>query len=167
MLSDWRCVHKASVPNSPSSGKHQLMGIECSQTVYNIHLSSYDPHPPPWEISILVQVDLYWTSTAQTFLEKFRKSVLATLPIQRAPLKFTMKQKQTNKKKKHRSPMSSTALAVHVLFLSELSNQKTTSDRQECRIFWLQQFSLHVTTLISALTSSQQAISDPGSRRRN
>lgn len=63
--------------------------------------------------------------------------------------------------------MSSIALAVHVLFLSELSNQKTTSDRQECRIFWLQQFSLHVTTLISALTSSQQAISDPGSRRRN
>lgn len=47
-------------------------------------------------------------------------TVLSILPIYRAPLKFTMKQKQ----KRSQKPYLLHCFSVHVLFLTELSNQK-------------------------------------------
>ena len=107
-------------------------------------------------------MDLYWPSTVQT-LRQFRKSQSFTpYFFTDPPLKFNMKQKGAQKPYLlHRFSSS------WFLFLSELSNQKTTSNRQECRISQLQQISLQATTLVPAATSSQLAVSDSESRRRN
>lgn len=134
-LSDRRCVHKASVPNSPpSSGKHQLM----STALYNIHLSSSDPHET--FLTAHHGKSVYWLRWLCTGPAQYKHSwrnqeitVLSTLPVYRAPLKFTTKQRQ----KRAQKPYLPHCFSIHVLFLSQLSNQKTTSDRQECRIFWI------------------------------
>ena len=90
-------------------------------------------------------------------------TVPSTGLLYRPPSNSIKKQKQ----KGAQNPLIfSTTPAVYVLFLSELSNQKIASDRQECRVSWLQRISLQVLTSLSAATSSQLAISDSGSRRR-
>lgn len=122
------------------------MGTQCSQSVYNIiHLHSYDPHehsllPTTGNQSLGSNGSVPVQHSTCTHGEIQETTVLSTLLLHR-PL--------YGNKKEHRSSTFSIVSAFYVLFLRELSNHKTTSDRQECRISWLQQISLQVIILIA------------------
>lgn len=94
---------KPVFPIAPSSGKHQLMGIECSQSVCNIYLNSYDLHEK--FLTAHHEKSVYWlrwicTGPAQYKHGEIQEiTVLSTLPIYRAPSKFTTKQKQKRAQK--------------------------------------------------------------------